>query len=180
MTVLGDPHDKFMPVGREVRIIQKSIRLRERILSDDIPRQTCIHVQQVDVPARPFEGFKPCDQLVQNGLYARFQPDQRGFRQVVGEDGAANPVELMAFGCQEARFQSEHLHRPAVFHAPVLLVWIDVVDHLGVIDVDLVRADPNDGACIGVNDGTFFLPTLPTPGLNNSPYLSCISQIFQV
>ena len=79
MTVLRDIHQHLVPGWREVWVIKESVRPRKRILSNDIACQTRKHVLQVDVSASPFQGFEPCYQLVQDGLYARLESVKGGF-----------------------------------------------------------------------------------------------------
>ena len=66
----------------------------------------------------------------------------------MGEGGSANAVELMAFCREERCIGSEHLHSPAIFHTPLLLIWIYLIDHLRIIDMHLIRIDSNDWAWI--------------------------------
>ena len=146
MSVLGDIHDHLMPIGREVRIIEESVRFGKRILSDHITRQTCEDVKQVDGLAGPFETFEARDQLVDNGLNAGFKPDEGRFGKVMGEDVSADAMELMTFGGQMSGPQSKHLHGPAILHAPLLLGWIHLVNHLRIINMYLVGIDADNGA----------------------------------
>lgn len=73
MTVLRDCHYHFVPGWREVRVIEKSVRSRKRILSNDIACQTCEYVQQVDTSAGSFKVLEAREQVVQDGLYSRLE-----------------------------------------------------------------------------------------------------------
>ena len=79
-------------------------------------------------------------QVFQDGLYARYESWQSGFRQVVRKD-TANSVELMAFCCQECGSESEYPHGPGILPTPVLLAWIYLIDHFRIIGMYLKRAD---------------------------------------
>ena len=96
----------------------------------------------------------------------------------MGKDASANAVELMALRRQHSCFQSEHLHGPAIFHTPLLLVWIDLIDHLRIIDMYFVGADSNNWAWIELKVSSFV--SVITASIACVPYLLCISQIFQV
>ena len=75
MTVLGDLHQHFVPLWREVRVIKKSVGFCKCVLSDDIGCHACIRVQQVDISAGSFHSFEAGSQLVYDGLYARLKSD---------------------------------------------------------------------------------------------------------
>lgn len=73
MTILRHIHERLMPMRGEIRILQKTIRLRKRILPDDIPRQTPEQIQTVDNLASPLDLVQPSDHRIHHRLDSRLE-----------------------------------------------------------------------------------------------------------
>lgn len=147
MGVLGDVHQNVMPMGREVGMFQKAVRLREGVLPNDVSGQAPEKIQAIDDFAGPLDLVQPPNHGVHDGLDARLESLQRSFGQVMGECAATDTVQVMIESDEEAMLQTKHLLGPGILFRSDVRAGIDLIDVFGVGDVDFIRADPDDGSC---------------------------------
>ena len=59
---------------------------------------------------------------------------------------AADPVKFMGFSGDECRFETELFRLPKMLLRPWRGTWVDGINIIGIIDVNLVRAASDNSA----------------------------------
>ena len=64
----------------------------------------------------------------------------------MGQAVTADPMKLMGFSGDECRFETELFRLSAILLRPRRGAWVDGINIIGIIDVNLVRAASDNSA----------------------------------
>ena len=105
-----------------------------------------------------------------------FELDDFGYGKERGEGAATEAVELVGHGALRGAGDAEHSRYPPVF-VELESLAVEVVVIVWIVDVKLMRTDPDDGA-YGVTQPEGYL--LRIDFRECVPYLACIAAISHV
>lgn len=139
------PHKNRMVICCKVFVIKESEGIGHDVFRDDIAGKASKSIFEVNYPFPATVLLKPSTQCADGLCYHWIQSDDAGWREMLAHSA---PAETVIFCLYRAERRIGGIRRSV---EPLIFVKlgchiVDFVEELGILDMDLVRADTDDRA----------------------------------